>query len=240
MAFTFKGTYTKNRGDEVAAGTVDIVSKRGVTLDTATLDENGSYELVLSAQEGEVTVIETLEGVVARSYPVSVSRGSTTDTSRDIGYVGPTQSGASVPDYSEAVDGAALHVTLGNAAFTLTAAPEVTADGGVWTITFDGDTTTDLAFDADDEAITPVLEALPSIGAGNVDVGNGGSILTAVVITFLGDPAHRRGTDDRRRDRPDWPGRPVHHHRRANHPRCAPDPGVGRLMPHTPPVMEFA
>lgn len=98
MAFTFKGTYTKNRGDAVAAGTVDIVSKRGVTLDTATLDENGSYELVISAEEGEVTVVETLDGVEARSYPVSVSRGSTTDTSRDIGYVGPAaQSGASAP-----------------------------------------------------------------------------------------------------------------------------------------------
>lgn len=96
MAFTFKGTYTKNRGDAVAAGTVDIVSKRGATLDTATLDENGSYELVISAEEGEVTVVETLDGVEARSYPVSVSRGSTTDTSRDIGYVGPAaQSGAS-------------------------------------------------------------------------------------------------------------------------------------------------
>lgn len=95
MAFTFKGTYTKNRGDAVAAGTVDIVSKRGATLDTATLDEDGSYELVISAEEGEVTVIETLDGVEVRSYPVSVSRGSTTDTSRDIGYVGPGQSGAS-------------------------------------------------------------------------------------------------------------------------------------------------
>lgn len=93
MAFTFKGTYTKNRGDQAAAGTVEILSKRGVSLATATLDENGSYEEVISAQEGEVTVVETITGVAARSYPVSVSRGSTTDTSRDVGYVGPSAGG---------------------------------------------------------------------------------------------------------------------------------------------------
>lgn len=120
MAFTFKGTYTKNRGDAVAAGTVDIVSKRGVTLDTATLDENGSYELVISAEEGEVTVVETLDGVEARSYPVSVSRGSTTDTSRDIGYVGPAaQSGAS--DLS-AYEGEVISLTsMGEDGVTITA-----------------------------------------------------------------------------------------------------------------------
>lgn len=89
MAFTIKGTYTKNRGDQAAAGTVEVFSKRGVSLDEATLDENGSYELTIDAQEGEVKVVETITGVEERSYEVSVSRGSITDTSRDIGYVGP-------------------------------------------------------------------------------------------------------------------------------------------------------
>lgn len=94
MAFTFKGTYTKNRGDQAAAGSVEILSKRGVSLADEELDENGSYEVAIDAQEGEVTVVETITGVVARSYPVSVSRGSTTDTSRDIGYVGPSAGGS--------------------------------------------------------------------------------------------------------------------------------------------------
>lgn len=89
MAFTFRGTYTKNRGDAPATGTVEIFSKRGVSLDSAELDENGSYELEIDAQEGEVKVVETFDGVEERSYPVSVSRNSVTDTSRDIGYLGP-------------------------------------------------------------------------------------------------------------------------------------------------------
>ncbi len=97
MSFTIKGTYTKNRGDQAASGTVEVFSKRGVSLDDATLDEDGSYSLTIDAEEGEIRIVETLDGVEERSYPVSVSRGSTTDTSRDIGYIGPVaQSGASV------------------------------------------------------------------------------------------------------------------------------------------------
>lgn len=119
MAFTFKGTYTKNRGDQAAAGSVEILSKRGVSLADEDLDANGSYEVAIDAQEGEVTVVETITGVVARSYQVSVSRGSTTDTSRDIGYVG--QSGAyelpdplpEVPATPDAQDVVDALVTLG-------------------------------------------------------------------------------------------------------------------------------
>jgi hypothetical protein len=96
VAFTFQGTYTQNRGDQAAVGTVQVVQADGTT-STATLDEGGSYSLVVNAEEGLVTVVETFDGVLTRVYSVGVSRGSTTDTSRDIGYLGPVaQSGASV------------------------------------------------------------------------------------------------------------------------------------------------
>lgn len=179
MAFTFKGTYTKNRGDQVASGTVEIFSHRGVSLDSATLDENGSYELVLSAQEGEVKVVETLDGVEERSYPVSVSRGSTTDTSRDIGYVGPSaQSGASVPDFSEVTPGFALVVLQdpepADATFTVSLAPASSADGGTWTLSYGGDTSAAIDWDDDDSVVA--IGAMPSIGEDNIFMTTTGTI----------------------------------------------------------------
>lgn len=47
------------------------------------------------------------------------------------------------------------------------------ADGGTWTITYSGDTTGALAFDANTAAIRAALETLPSIGVGNVIVAGG-------------------------------------------------------------------
>lgn len=172
MAFTFKGTYTKNRGDAVATGTVGIFTKRGVEIDTATLDENGSYELELDAQEGEVTVVETLDGVPVNRFPAGVSRGSTTDTSRDIGYVGPAQSGATV-DLSAYDEGTPVSITGTNddgAGIYLHA-----SDGGVTLIADSAGALIDLAAD------TGV-----NIGA----VGSGGTVIvtadTAVLIGGAG------------------------------------------------------
>jgi len=107
VAFTFKGTYTQNGGDDAAAGTV-AVYKRGtaVALDTATLDATGSYELIISAEEGEMKVVETMTGVAVRTYEASVSRGSVTDTSRDIGTVGAPAVDASVAGVTAAITAA--------------------------------------------------------------------------------------------------------------------------------------
>jgi len=70
-------------------------------------------------------------------------------------------------------------------AVTLTEGTAITA--GTYTLTFGGDTTGDIAFDAPAATIRAALEALPSIGAGNVTV-TGGPVNTApVVITFTGD-----------------------------------------------------
>jgi hypothetical protein len=56
------------------------------------------------------------------------------------------------------------------------------ASGGTYTLTFRGWTTSALAHDANDAAVEAALEALPSIGSGNVSV-------SSLAITFEGDLA---------------------------------------------------
>jgi len=57
--------------------------------------------------------------------------------------------------------------------------------GGTFTLTFDGDTTAGIAFNAIASAVESALEALDSVGTGNVSVsGSGGGPYT---VTFEGD-----------------------------------------------------
>ena len=62
---------------------------------------------------------------------------------------------------------------------TLSASPQ----GGSYRITFDGQETGDIAYDANAAAVTAALEALSSVGSGNVSVGISGLEIT---ITFTG------------------------------------------------------
>lgn len=66
--------------------------------------------------------------------------------------------------------------------FTIT--PNTAPDAGTWTITYDGQTTSALQFDAAAADIQAALEALSNIGASNVLVA--GTLATTVVITFVG------------------------------------------------------
>lgn len=66
---------------------------------------------------------------------------------------------------------------------TITAVP--TVSGGTYTITFYGETTTALAYNANNAAILAALEALANIGTGGVSVGGGALPGTPVTITFL-------------------------------------------------------
>lgn len=95
MPLTFSGTYTQNDGDEVAAGTVTVTHADGTT-GTATLDGAGAYTFELDTSGGTVTIVETLSGVPVMTSRTGVTEGVTIDTSRDIGRVGVSQSGASV------------------------------------------------------------------------------------------------------------------------------------------------
>lgn len=59
-----------------------------------------------------------------------------------------------------------------------------TPTGGTFTLTYDGATTANIAYNAAASAVVAALEALPNIGSGNV-AGSGGALPgTAVVITF--------------------------------------------------------
>jgi hypothetical protein len=66
-------------------------------------------------------------------------------------------------------------------AVTITGTPT----GGTFTLTKDGSTTTALAFNADRNAVEDALEALPSIGPGNVRVTGGPAPGTPFAVTFI-------------------------------------------------------
>ncbi len=59
--------------------------------------------------------------------------------------------------------------------------------GGTWTISYDGETTDDLAYDADAAAVQAALESLPNIGAGNIAVAGMFGSLQPITFTFEGD-----------------------------------------------------
>lgn len=68
----------------------------------------------------------------------------------------------------------------------------VTATGGTFTLSFGGSTTTALAFNAPAADVQAALQALPSIGAGNVTVTGGPGGTAAYTVTFpaaMGDVA---------------------------------------------------
>jgi VCBS repeat-containing protein len=117
VSFTFVGTYTKNEGDAAASGTVTVTHADGTT-GTATLDVDGAYELVLNTGDGPVTVVEVLEGSeIPNVFTTTVTTGATIDTSRDLGRVGFTQSGAPVDLAAYAGD---VGLTAGDNTFSLT------------------------------------------------------------------------------------------------------------------------
>lgn len=64
-----------------------------------------------------------------------------------------------------------------------------TPTGGTFTLTFAGDTTTGIAYNANSAAVQAALEALDSVGAGNVTVTGGPGPSTPWVVTFQGDLA---------------------------------------------------
>lgn len=67
-----------------------------------------------------------------------------------------------------------------------------TPTGGTFTLTFDGQTTAAIAFDAAAAAVETALEALSNVGAGNVAVTGGALPGAAVTVEFVGTLA---GTD---------------------------------------------
>ena len=64
---------------------------------------------------------------------------------------------------------------------TITGSPT----GGTFTLTFNGQTTAAIAYNANAAAVQAALEALSSIGAGNVSCGDGALPGTPVTVTFL-------------------------------------------------------
>ncbi len=63
---------------------------------------------------------------------------------------------------------------------------QVSAAGGTYTLTFEGQTTGSIPFDADHAAVQEALESLPAIGEGGVSISTGNFQPTDHLITFTG------------------------------------------------------
>lgn len=63
--------------------------------------------------------------------------------------------------------------------------------GGTFTLTYDSQTTDDIAYNATPETVQEALEALSSIGAGNVQVTGGPLPTTALNVVFIGTLASK-------------------------------------------------
>lgn len=87
------------------------------------------------------------------------------------------------------VDPRAVSVFVGNNAGTTNEVQQITTTGtptgGTFTLTYDGQTTGNLAFNASAANVQAALVLLPNIGANNV-VCAGGALPTAITITFQG------------------------------------------------------
>lgn len=89
-----------------------------------------------------------------------------------------------------AIAGAVTTTTAGSASpatnevQTITLTSGHVATGGTFTITYDGQTTSAIAYDADAATIDTALEALSNIGVGDVSVS--GTLNTGITVTFTG------------------------------------------------------
>lgn len=96
-------------------------------------------------------------------------------------YAIPDLTCRAIPDETFDPSGASEVQTL-----TITGTPT----GGNFTLTFRGQETANIAYNANAAAVTSALEALSTIGAGNVLCSGGALPGTPVVITFQGDLAY--------------------------------------------------
>src|SRR3954464_12269151 len=78
----------------------------------------------------------------------------------------------------------AASVVLGGTNEQQTVTVTGTPTGGTFTLTYNGATTSAIAFNAAAAAVTTALEALPNIGGGNVLASGGALPGTPIVITF--------------------------------------------------------
>lgn len=98
-----------------------------------------------------------------------------------VGYVFVADPGTAAPTPAEL---ASLDPeTFGAQAHTITLSGDATS--GTWTATVEGDTTSDIAYNATAATVQNALEALESVGAGNVLV-TGTDISSDLVVKFIG------------------------------------------------------
>lgn len=131
---------------------------------------------------GELVYIDGIQGNKAANGLWSVVNISTNTFS----LVGSAGDG----EYTGSNSGSVQVTTLQDGAAAVnevqTITSSATPSGGTWTISFDGSTTSALAAAASAATVQAALEALPSIGTGNVAVTGGALGTAAFTMTFQG------------------------------------------------------
>lgn len=156
-------------------------------------DANGPCGLAVDSN-GRLYVSETSTGTVVRfnpdAFPLTASPSYSAPTTIDSSgqahgiSVDPTDDLLFVAEG----DHVAVYNADGTLGFNEVQRVALDATGGTYTLTFDGQTTSALAFDASAAQIQTALEALSTIGAGNVSVADEGGAqwFRHVLVAFSG------------------------------------------------------
>ncbi len=185
--------WTGNAQDVKQVSTI-AVTGTWATGDTATLTINKKSLIVTIG--AAVTTADVAAAIDAAVDATSATAGLVGTESRNVG-------GQEIPEFAE-LDASASSSTLTLASatagvpFTLTRSDTAvttvnevqtitaggTVSGGTFTLTYDGQTTTAIAYNADAATVDAALEALSNIGAGDVTCAGGALPGAAVTVTF--------------------------------------------------------
>lgn len=188
-----------HKGDAVALAQVTTLTVAGNWLqnETITLTINGK-DLVLTVG----TLTTTAQ--IATSLKQAWEGETLTDTSAATSPTITQGGGTAIPEHSEITASVSSSVVTLTAdapgvPFTVTASDNSTGTnevqtititgtptGGDFTLTYDGQTTGNIAYNADAATVQAALEALSNIGAGDVSCGGGALPGSAVTVTFQG------------------------------------------------------
>lgn len=144
-------------------------------------DNVGEFaELSATSSAATVTVTASTKGI-----PITMTGTVSTASTGDM-TITTTNAGTGPADWSNADNWEGAIPTGGTNEIQVVDLASGTASGGTFTLTFDGDTTAAIAYNAAASAVQSALEALDSIGAGNITV-SGTDIGTGYTCTFVND-----------------------------------------------------
>lgn len=172
LAFTTVGTHPEH----ALFGSGIVLDDPGATAAQPDGEDGGSLDAYSSYDGRNIAVI---------TYEAKLTDTATTDV--DDVVRGETITNQAVLVSYAGAEGAEDHTASQNEVQTIT--PTDTLIGGTYTLSFDGQTTGPISFDAGNADVKAALESLSTIGAGNIQVSGGGLANGPLTVTFVGDLA---------------------------------------------------